>query len=338
MHKAENENKLMDIREEEDGKDEPYIIQTQGLSKTYGNVTALTSLDLRIPRHAICGFLGLNGAGKSTAIKILLGLAKPTNGSGTILGQNMRTESLRIRRNVGYMAQDSRFYEQMTARETLRFVARFFYTGPHQAIEDRIAETLELVGLTNKADRSIQGFSGGERQRLGIAQAQINNPSLLILDEPAAALDPLGRRDVLDVMQRLRGRTTIFYSTHLLDDVQRVSDMVAILHKGALIAQAPIDTILQGSGAITYEVTLQGETQFIYSYLLQQAWVKGIDIRSSSLPAVWYITVSNEQEAQTHLLSLLTADGRVQVIEFGRRKHELEDIFVSMIEEQNNAD
>lgn len=336
MFQAPEEKKVL-VRQGEATDNDGYIIQTQGLRKKYGNVMALASLDLSIPRYAICGFLGLNGAGKSTAIKLLLGLTRPTGGSGTIFGYNIRSESLNIRRQIGYMAQDSRFYEHMTARETLRFVAHFFYHGPSRAIEDRIAETLELVGLTDRADRTIQGFSGGERQRLGIAQAQINNPDLLILDEPTASLDPLGRRDVLDVMQRLRGRTTIFYSTHLLDDVQRVSDMVAILHQGVLIAQAPIDILLQSSDAITYEVTLQGDTQGVYRRLLQLPWVKKIEILSSELPAVWRISVSDEQEAQAHLLSLFTTDSHVRVIEFGRRKHELEDAFVRMIKEQTNA-
>jgi ABC-2 type transport system ATP-binding protein len=127
----------------------------------------------------------------------------------------------------------------MTARETLEFTARFFYSGPAEAIQARIDETLELVGLADKADRPTKGFSGGERQRLGIAQAQVNYPDLLILDEPAAALDPVGRRDVLDVMERLRAYTTIFYSTHILDDVERVSDYVAILDHGRMVASSP---------------------------------------------------------------------------------------------------
>src|SRR5690606_3205513 len=144
----------------------------------------------------------------------------------------------------------------MTARETMRFAARFFYSGPRDAIEERIEETLALVGLEDKADRPIAGYSGGERQRLGIAQAQVNYPDLLILDEPAAALDPMGRRDVLEVMSRLRKHTTIFYSTHILDDVQKVSDTVAILKQGQLVAQAPIEELLAGNEGIDYHIEI----------------------------------------------------------------------------------
>jgi ABC-2 type transport system ATP-binding protein len=171
------------------------VIDTKSLSKTYNGVAALDSLNLQVPKNSIFGFLGPNGAGKTTAIKLLLGLTHPTSGGGAIFGQDIVQDSVEIRKRIGYLAQDPRFYEHMTARETLRFKARFYYRGPASEIETRIAETLELVGLEDKADRPIKGFSGGERQRLGIAQAQINYPDLLILDEPAAALDPMGRRD-----------------------------------------------------------------------------------------------------------------------------------------------
>ncbi|TME12130.1 MAG: ABC transporter ATP-binding protein [Chloroflexi bacterium] len=257
--------------------------------------------------------------------------------SGTLLGYDIVRESIAIRQRVGYLAQDPRFYEQMTARETLRFAARFFYAGPTAAIEDRVVEALDLVGLTGKADRPIRGFSGGERQRLGIAQAQINHPDVLILDEPAASLDPLGRRDVLEIMQRLRQSTTIFYSTHLLDDVQRVSDRVAILKQGELIAQAPIDALLAGSDKVTYELTMQGETQAAYTRLTQQPWVSTIKVEALPDRTIWQVAVNDERTAQAQLVALVTADGLVNVIGFGRKQYELEDIFVSLVEEKNHA-
>ena len=230
------------------------VIRTQGLTKAYQGAKALDSLNLEVPKNSIFGFLGPNGAGKSTTIKMLLGLTHPSSGKALIFGQDITQESLAIRRRVGYLAQDPSYYEHMTARQTLRYTARFFYSSPKDLIEARIEEMLELTGLEDKADRPIKGFSGGERQRLGIAQAQVNYPDLLILDEPAAALDPQGRRDVLTVMETLRKYTTIFYSTHILDDVQRVSDRVAILNHGKLIVEAPIQDILSG-GLVLFRCT-----------------------------------------------------------------------------------
>ncbi|HSO26930.1 MAG TPA: ABC transporter ATP-binding protein, partial [Anaerolineales bacterium] len=173
--------------------DNSYVIQTNNLTKTYAGITALKDLTLVVPRNSIFGFLGPNGAGKTTAMKLLLGLIQPTSGGAQVFGMDIQRSSVEIRARVGYMPQDPRFYEYMTARETLDFTARFYFKGPDAAIRERVAETLELVGLQDKADRPIKGFSGGERQRLGLAQAQVNYPDLLILDEPAAALDPIGR-------------------------------------------------------------------------------------------------------------------------------------------------
>src|SRR5215216_576244 len=264
---------------------ENLVIHTQGLSKSYQGVNALQPLDLQVARHSIFGFLGPNGAGKSTTIKLLLGLASPTGGSATVFGQDSVRDSVAIREKVGYLAQDPRYYDHLTARETLRFTARFFYTGPRKAIEDRIAETLDLVGLADKADRPIKGFSGGERQRLGIAQAQVNEPDLLILDEPAAALDPMGRRDVLAVMERLRKHTTVFYSTHILEDVQRVSDSVAILNHGQLVAQAPIAQLLNGSGGITFTLAIRGAADAARARIASQPWVASVTDDSSNRTA-----------------------------------------------------
>src|SRR5574339_436885 len=138
-----------------------FVIRTYDLTKTYKETKALQNLDLQVPKNSICGFLGPNGAGKSTTIKLLLGLTRPTSGTAKVFGMDSVRESVAIRQRVGYLAQDPRYYDHMTARETLRFTARFFYSGPEQMIEDRIEQTLELVGIADKADRPIQGFSGG---------------------------------------------------------------------------------------------------------------------------------------------------------------------------------
>jgi ABC-2 type transport system ATP-binding protein len=308
------------------------VIHAQGLTKTFKGVNALQSLSLTVPKHSIFGFLGPNGAGKTTTIKLLLGLSRPTAGSATVFGLDIVKDSPQIRQRTGYLAQDPRYYEHMTARQTLRFAASFFFSGPKAAIEDRIDETLELVGLSEKADRPIKGFSGGERQRLGIAQAQINYPDLLILDEPAASLDPMGRHDVLEVMERLRKHTTIFYSTHILSDVQRVSDTVAILNHGQLVAEAPIGELLAGNGGVVYAVTMKGQTQAVKQHMVSQPWVSSINVLpGSNGQTSWLMNVSDEAAAEKQLFKLLAAE-EVIVTEFGRKKYDLEEVFMGIVE------
>ena len=309
----------------------PYVIETQGLGKAYKNVQALKALDLKVQQNSIFGFLGPNGAGKTTTIKLMLGLIRSSAGSATVFGMDTVKQSVDIRARVGYLPQEPHFYEHMTARQTLRFVARFFFKGPKKAIEDRVDEMLELVDLTGKADRPIRTFSGGERQRLGIAQAQVNYPDLLILDEPAASLDPLGRRDVLEVMSRLRKYTTIFYSTHILDDVQKVSDTVVILDKGALVAQGPIEELLAGSEGVVYIIHLRGEVEAARKQVLAQPWVSGIIDGQHNGESAWQVSISDPQAAETGLLKLLV-NSPVVVSEFRRKQYELEDIFMQVIE------
>ena len=294
------------------------------------------ALDLQVQKNSICGFLGPNGAGKTTTIKLLLGLARPTCGSGRVFGLDIETHNDEIRRRVGYLAQDPRFYEYNTARETLRFTARFFYKGPRAEIEARIAETLDLVGLASKADRTIKGFSGGERQRLGIAQAQVNYPDLLILDEPAASLDPIGRKDVLDVMEKLREHTTIFYSTHILDDVQRVSDTVVILNKGELVAQGRIEEVLAWGQAASFTLAVKGDSSPVEARLRRQPWVTGIETISKNGRVSWQIRVSDPDLAEAQLVPMALSGGGVTVCEFGRKTQNLEEVFLSIVEESNH--
>jgi ABC-2 type transport system ATP-binding protein len=307
------------------------VIRTQGLSKTFGDVEALKNLDLQVPQKSIFAFLGPNGAGKTTTIKLLLGLIKPTSGSGAIFGKDIVRDSVDIRVDVGYLPQDAKFYEHMTARQILDYTAKFFYRGPQSEIDKRIDEMIELVGLEGKADRPIKGFSGGERQRLGIAQAEVNYPDLLILDEPAASLDPQGRRDVLEVMSRIRKYATVFYCTHILDDVQRVSDQVAIVNHGELITQTSIEELLAGTGDVVYSVTLRGDAGSVYSRINELPWVSGIEVGQEGDQTTWQVSVTDEVVAEDQLMSLIVASG-LKVSNFGRKEQSLEDVFINIVE------
>ena len=223
-------------------------ITMSGLTKRYKGVTALEDLTLDIPTGTVFGFLGPNGAGKTTALKLIAGLARASAGSATVNGIAV-TPAGAHRREVGYLAQDPRFYSWMTGRETLRYVARLRDLDTNR--EAAINALLERVGIADAADRRTSTYSGGMRQRLGIAQALVGKPAVVLLDEPVSALDPIGRKAVLELMQELKGETTVFYSTHILDDVQRVSDHVAILDHGRLIKTAPTHTLL---GSFTHNM------------------------------------------------------------------------------------
>lgn len=306
------------------------VIQTHQLSKSFGKVHALQSLDLTVKRNTIVGFLGPNGAGKTTTIKLLLGLIRPSSGRATVFGQDIGADSVPIRSRTGYLPQEPRYFEYMTAREVVEFTARFFFKGPRRMIADRAAECLDLVGLHEKADRPIKGFSGGERQRLGIAQAQINYPDLLILDEPAAALDPIGRRDVLEIMEKLRKYTTIFYSTHILDDVQRVSDSVVILNRGRLVTTGPIEELLASSEGSVYLIKLKGDVDSAGQSIRALPWVTGVSESHRNHESHWQVTVSDEQTAEEMLLRVLVTQP-VVVTEFRRKQIDLEDVFMQVV-------
>jgi ABC-2 type transport system ATP-binding protein len=309
-----------------------WAIDTHDLAKSYGKVDALKSLTMKAPRNSIFGFLGPNGAGKTTTIKLLLGLTRPTRGGGTMFGKDIVLDSVDIRKRIGYLAQNPSYYKHMTARQTLHFRAGFFYRGPRSEIEDRVEETLELVGLAGKADRPIKGFSGGELQRLGIAQAQVTYPDLLILDEPAANLDPRGRKDVLEVMDRLRKHATVFYSTHILDDVQQVSDTVAILNNGELVAQAPLEELLVGSAGSVFAVEVEGETESARLQVASQPWVSEVQVAHKNGRERWHVSVTDEAAARSELLRLVLAEPSTNVFEFGQKRYELEEVFLSVVE------
>src|SRR5918993_3587225 len=252
-------------------------ISMHGLTKHYPGVQALTDLTLEAPGGTVFGFLGPNGAGKTTALKVLAGLARATSGEATVAGLPVSAAG-EHRRSLGYLAQDPRFYGWMTGRETLRHVARFRGVGTDR--ESRIDTLLERVGIADAADRRTSTYSGGMRQRLGIAQALVGRPAVILLDEPVSALDPIGRKDVLDLMRELKGETTVFYSTHILDDVQRVSDHVAILDGGRLVKAAPTHVLLSSFTQDTLRVVLGGANDTTAAGISGLAGVTGVTVLS----------------------------------------------------------
>jgi ABC-2 type transport system ATP-binding protein len=271
-------------------------------------------------------------------MKMLLGLIRPTSGSGSVFGLDIVADSPEVRRRIGYLPQEPRFYPRMTARETLRFAVGFFFSGPADRLEARISEMLDVVGLADKADRPIKTLSGGETQRLGIAQAQIHEPELLILDEPAAALDPLGRRDVLAILEHFRATSTVLYSTHILDDVQRVSDMVCILKDGRIIRQGPLDEVLTGGSDSVFTVVIEGDVEGARTALLDQPWVEGVTVDGGGVAARLRITVTDDDVAAVRLQRILLADENLIVKEFARPSPKLEDVFVGLVEEEPTDD
>ncbi len=230
-------------------------VRASGLTKSYGSKVVLDSLDLEVDEGSIFGFLGPNGAGKTTTLRLTTGLATPTKGSIEVLGHDAQTAGNATRSAIGFLPDVPAFYEWMSAPEFLFFVGGLFGMA-RTTLHGRADMLLDLAGLTDVTTK-IGGYSRGMKQRLGIAQALINAPRLLLLDEPTSALDPMGRKDVLDMVASLRGRTTVFFSTHILSDVERVCDTVAILDRGRLVAHAPIDELKAryGKEKVVVEVT-----------------------------------------------------------------------------------
>ena len=218
-------------------------IHAHGLTKRFGSILALDDLDLDVPRGSIFGLLGPNGAGKTTTIRILTGLARPTAGSASVAGIEVGLDQPELRRRLGYLDQDPRFYSWMKGWELLELVGRLHGLAG-SVLRSRVGEMLTRTGLLGAANRRIGGYSGGMRQRLGIAQALIHGPQVLFLDEPVSSLDPEGRRDLLELIAGLRGEATVVFSTHVLSDVERICDRIAILDRGRRVTEGPLEDLL----------------------------------------------------------------------------------------------
>ncbi|MEO7123951.1 MAG: ABC transporter ATP-binding protein [Lacisediminihabitans sp.] len=300
-------------------------IRASGLTKSYGPQRALDAVDLSVQEGSIFGFLGPNGAGKTTMLRLMTGLAVPTAGSIQVLGHDVASAGNAVRAEIGFLPDVPAFYDWMTAEDFLRFAGGLFGLGG-TLLADRMAMLLGLAGLGDVKTK-IGGYSRGMKQRLGIAQALINAPRLLLLDEPTSALDPMGRKDVLDMIVSLRGRTTVFFSTHILADVERVCDSVAILDRGRVVAQAPIDELKRRYGKQKVVVEVTDGADALASDIARCDWAASV---ARGAHGSIEITVTNIAVAQREIPAMVSARGiglsRLDAGELG-----LEEVFVELV-------
>jgi ABC-2 type transport system ATP-binding protein len=228
-----------------------FAIDVRGLTKSFGSRQAVKGLSLKVRRGEICGFLGPNGSGKTTSIRMMCGLLTPDGGEGRTLGYDIRTESLQIKRRVGYMTQRFSFYEDLTIRENLDFVARVYEMPDRQAVVDG---ALAQLGLAERQDQLAGGLSGGWKQRMALAACMLHKPELLLLDEPTAGVDPKARRDFWDEIHRLAAEgITVLVSTHYMDEAERCHRL-AYISSGVLLADGQTEQIVSQSGLTTWTV------------------------------------------------------------------------------------
>jgi ABC-2 type transport system ATP-binding protein len=302
----------------------PNAIEITRLVKTFGDAVALDGIDLAVPQGSVFGFLGPNGAGKTTALRILTGLARPTAGEARILGVNVSAAGNIVRSRIGYLPDVPGFYPWMTAMELVEFAGRLFGIEP-ATLRERAESLLQMAGLSEVKSK-VGGFSRGMKQRLGIAQALINAPSVLLLDEPTSALDPIGRREVLEMIASLRGRTTVFFSTHILADVERVCDTVAILDRGKVVANAPIAELTRRAAVDRLVIEVEGDPAALIRDLERRPWLRSIERDEGRL----MLAVSDLKAAQRELPAAIAA-ADLGLKRFERAEVSLEDMFVELV-------
>ncbi|RMG50975.1 MAG: ABC transporter ATP-binding protein [Acidobacteria bacterium] len=303
-----------------------WVIETRQLSKTFvsgrwhkRHVEAVVDVDLRVGRGEIFAFLGPNGAGKTTTINLLMGFLFPTRGAIRLFG--LPPEDHRVRQRIGYLPEQYAYYSFLTAPQLLNFFGRLFRI-PREMRQERIERLLRRFGLWEARHKKIGAYSRGMRQRLGLVQALLNDPELLILDEPTSGFDPLGRRRVRDILLDVKRRgVTIFLSSHILSEVELICDRVAIIHRGRIIKQGVLADIVGAHGG--YEIA------FIDSHGAVTARLKEMNVQVRSDGDACRTFTADESLAQAIVDAIRTHGGRLKA--FVPRTRTLEEVFLELV-------
>lgn len=294
-------------------------IETRGLRKVFGDKVAVGDLTLSVPRGEVFGFLGPNGAGKTTSVKMLLNLVFPTSGEALLLGRPL--DDPQVRSRVGFLPEHFRFHDWLKGWEFLALHAELYKMGRQQA-RRRIAELLDLVGLTPHANKKLREYSKGMLQRIGLAQALLNQPELVILDEPTSGLDPVGRRLVRDIIRELRSQgTTVFLNSHLLSEVEITCDRVAFIKHGEVIRVSPLQSLVEGE--LSVEVRARN---------LRPEVIQGLSRWSRSVRADGeYLALTLDGEADLPQINRFLVEQGVEVYALRPERVSLEDLFIQIV-------
>lgn len=303
------------------------IIDLKQVNKSFGDLAVIKDLSFQVEEHAVFGFLGKNGAGKTTTMKMILGFLRPDTGEIKVCGEKVVYGNARTNRYIGYLPDVPEFYGYMTPKEYLRLCGEI--TGlKGEVLKKRITQMLDLVGL-EESNRRIRGFSRGMKQRLGIAQALLNEPKLLICDEPTSALDPVGRKEILDILAIAKERTTVVFSTHILSDVERICDSVGILDGGRLALQGKVADIKNSYRKDVVEIDLMpGYTmETVMKKLKEKPFVSEVSGKDLRLT----IQLTGQEKSAGQLLRFLSEE-EVSLLRYEILEPSIENVFLEVVQ------
>ena len=305
-------------------------IEIRNLTKRFGDVVAVDQLNFNVKRGTVFGFLGPNGQGKTTTIKMLVGLIWPDGGTARIAGHDVLEEPMAVRRSIGYVAENQGFYKRMTATETLDYVGELL-DMPINKRQQRSAELLNLVDLVDRRDDYVGTFSKGMKQRLAMAQALLAEPEVLILDEPAIGLDPMGAKEIRDLIIRLKKdhNVTIFMSSHILSEVEAVCDEVGIIGHGRLMVQGSVENLRRTIGSDTrLEIVLAQPNGRVEAALREISHIQDIKVDGRQLT----VYTTGQDEVRPQIAEVIFKNSG-QLLFFGAKEVSLEDILLQVVKE-----
>ncbi len=303
-------------------------IKIKNLSKIFSGFKAVSGIDFEVSENKVVGFLGPNGAGKTTTIRMIVGLSKPSDGEIEVNGEKVIFGQSKANKSFSYLPELPSFYGWMSGKEYLDYVGKLFGLEG-ETRRKKITEVLKLVNLTDFSNKKIATYSNGMKQRLGIAQALINDPKVLIMDEPVSSLDPIGRREILNIIENLKKNMTIFLSTHILSDVDRICDEIIIINKGKIVVTSSLSELKEKYAKPILEVEFSSDPSEMEKDLKNEKWLIKYEKNGDGFK-IW----PAPEAVEKNLPLKYFATKNIGIIKYGLNLPEVEDLFIDLIKEK----